>query len=419
MKLPKENALAAVHKWALGREPVWSQADIDALCTRMIAMSSLITPHIVMDVALDAPQIQQVLLARVLSTIDEWLVRAAAGVRASLRLRPVVRTENGSPALGLRSATLAELDAIEGMGRETIADVARTLALHTGIRSIDHLDAVPGLGATRLKSLKAKGYLDQPIAMLVSPSLLAFVRNPTLSTFLTLMDRTDLELSFGDSNSLQLHPPQGGAPIVRLVRLLTIIQDDAQRRLSPAAGMLASHAQQLLRRDSLIQRYRNELVTTNGEVVISGAYREAMINLVNGAARTIRLAHFVATASHSDNVPGSLTIIEAIEARAAAGVEVRVILDRDRPGDPYLSHQINKPVITRLRAAGVKIKEDPPATLLHLKLAISDGRRVMVGSHNLTTSSIARTHELSVILDSKEIVQEYVARFDNLWTEFT
>ena len=416
MNLLKESALETVEQWAKDRGPSWSASDIDGLCKQLVTISSLVTPHVVEDIPLDSAQGQQVLILRVQSAIDDWLVRAAAGLRASLKLEPLLHSHDGSLALGLRSATFDELDAINGMGHESVSDVARALALHPGIRSIEDLDAVPGIGTARLKNIQEEGYLDQPSMMLVSPSLLAFAHEPTLTTLLSLMDHTDMELVLGDTNRLQRHPPKGDSTLARLSRLLDSVQDEAQRRLSPTSGILASQAIEQLRRDTLIRRYRDAFITTDGELVINDAYRDAMIKLINRANKTIRMAHFVATASSDDDGnPASLAVIEALEARVAAGVDVRVMLDRDRPVDPYMSRHINRPVITRLRAAGITVKEDDPARLFHSKLLVSDEKRAILGSHNLTTASITRTHELSVILESEAVAVKYAARFDDLW----
>jgi phosphatidylserine/phosphatidylglycerophosphate/cardiolipin synthase-like enzyme len=126
---------------------------------------------------------------------------------------------------------------------------------------------------------------------------------------------------------------------------------------------------------------------------------------------------FVATASAGNaDEPGSLVIIETLEARAAAGVKVRVILDQDEPAAPYKSGIINHPLVKRLGDAGITVKLDTPSILLHSKFFVVDEAAVVLGSHNLTKASMTETHEVSVLLEGSTPAKAFAQRFDTLWT---
>jgi hypothetical protein len=405
-----------VTQLSAGRRPAWSAGEIDRICTKLIALSAVVTPHVVDDVTLSDAEMQRYLVARTWSAIGGWLVRAAAEVRRSLQIGSPVRKANGELAMGLRASTTAELEAVANLGHDRATRIARAVTLQPDIRKIADLDAVSGIGPAILSGLHAGAYLDQPRAALASPTLLAFALNPAPETYLAVLDGSDIELVFGDGNTMGRRPPLGGTPFERFIRLLDLAQTDAQRRLTPLSGALASQAKRLLARQELQQRYRNALSATDGALVVDDAYAQAMVNLINAASANVRLAVFLATASTAGAAgTGSLVVIQALEACAAAGKTVKVILDRDRPTDPYHSTQINRPVVDRLRAAGVTVKQDKVETLFHSKFLVTDTSHVIVGSHNLTSSSIARTHEVSVQLDSPAIAGAFAARFDALW----
>jgi competence protein ComEA len=56
--------------------------------------------------------------------------------------------------VSLSSATLAELDALPGVGPVTAQKILDYRADHGGFRSIDDLDAIPGIGPARIEQLR-------------------------------------------------------------------------------------------------------------------------------------------------------------------------------------------------------------------------------------------------------------------------
>jgi competence protein ComEA len=55
--------------------------------------------------------------------------------------------------VSLSSATLAELDALPGIGPVTAQKIVDHRAQHGGFRSVDDLDAIPGIGPARIEQL--------------------------------------------------------------------------------------------------------------------------------------------------------------------------------------------------------------------------------------------------------------------------
>jgi competence protein ComEA len=77
--------------------------------------------------------------------------RAAAGGSG-----PVATASGGQPAgpVHLSTATLAELDALPGVGPVTAQKILDYRAQHGAFTSVDELDAIPGIGAARLEQLR-------------------------------------------------------------------------------------------------------------------------------------------------------------------------------------------------------------------------------------------------------------------------
>ncbi|MBK8986496.1 MAG: helix-hairpin-helix domain-containing protein [Chloroflexi bacterium] len=110
-------------------------------------------------------------------------------------------------------------------------------------------------------------------------------------------------------------------------------------------------------------------------------------------------------------------LLEALVAAHNRGVAVRVLLDADRPEDPYRSSVINAPAQAYLTAAGIPVQFDSTERLLHSKYLVADGSLVILGSHNWSAGSYFVYDDLSLVIQSVELAQTLTARFVSLWQE--
>ena len=74
------------------------------------------------------------------------------------------RTPGGGPTaaagadapISLGSATLEQLDSVDGIGPVTAQDILDYRDQHGGFSSVEELDEVPGIGPATMESLKAR-----------------------------------------------------------------------------------------------------------------------------------------------------------------------------------------------------------------------------------------------------------------------
>ena len=148
--------------------------------------------------------------------------------------------------------------------------------------------------------------------------------------------------------------------------------------------------------------------------VLSGShYYYHLLELISQADASVLVLMFHA-ALPDENHP-TQQLLAALVAAKARGLDVRVILDRDRETDPYKSTVINTAALTFLNEQGVLCRFDSPERLLHTKLVILDGRWSLVGSHNWSAGSYFHFDDMTLAVDSEQVAQRYVERFEAAW----
>jgi cardiolipin synthase len=122
-----------------------------------------------------------------------------------------------------------------------------------------------------------------------------------------------------------------------------------------------------------------------------------------GGARRLRRRYLKAigaarervTMAHAYFLPDR-HLVRSITAAARRGVRVRILL----PGRSDVAgfRPATRRLYRRLLAAGVELREWP-ATVLHAKVAVADGRRLLLGSFNLDPFSLANLEALAEVED--------------------
>lgn len=409
-----------VEAWSRGRAIAWTAHEKIAVATALQTLSDQVTPHVVIDDAGAAMRVQEILVDRAIDALEAWLCRAAAALRHSLGVQAPRMVPGGTAlALGLRSASHAELEALPGVGEELAAEIGRHLALHPGRVEVDELLAVDGIGPQRLELLRRYAYVDQPRVRLVSPSLWSFALDPGIDTFLEVLENTDLAFSYGDHTAIVRRlPTMGGSVAQRLTHMIEVVTEQLERRAAMVDGVVASAAMRRLERHDKRATLLGASTSVRGQLLVDAHYVAAVEDVIDGARTRVSLMVFLGTAAAGiPGHPGPLVLIDALEAAVARGVTVRVILDQDDGGEPYGSYWINRPLLQRLRQSGIEVRFDREDVLMHSKVLVVDGRTAVVGSHNWTRTGFNDAHELSVLLEGEAVAASFEARFAALWAQ--
>jgi phosphatidylserine/phosphatidylglycerophosphate/cardiolipin synthase-like enzyme len=121
--------------------------------------------------------------------------------------------------------------------------------------------------------------------------------------------------------------------------------------------------------------------------------RSRLVSVINAATKTLDVEEL----EFSDS-----TVVNAIVARAKAGVTVRVVLET--PGD-YSSQ------VSAIKAAGGTVVgySDPDGFYIHAKAMVADyglsTQEVEAGSMNISSNSLANNRELGIILTGTGVAQ--------------
>ncbi|MEU1271008.1 phospholipase D-like domain-containing protein [Streptomyces sp. NPDC005799] len=121
--------------------------------------------------------------------------------------------------------------------------------------------------------------------------------------------------------------------------------------------------------------------------------RSRLLSVINAATKTLDVEEL----EFSDS-----TVVDAIAARAKAGVKVRVVLET--PGD-YASE------VSEIKAAGGTVVgySDPNGFYIHAKAMVADyglsTQEVEAGSMNISSNSLSSNRELGIILTGTGVAQ--------------
>lgn len=105
-------------------------------------------------------------------------------------------------------------------------------------------------------------------------------------------------------------------------------------------------------------------------------------------------------------------IADAIVAAKKRGVTVRLMTDRENAGQ-----SAQKKALDVVTAAGIPIKDNTHAGILHLKVSIIDSSTVTTGSFNYTKSAQSINDENLVLIRNASINSQYEAEFNRMWSD--
>lgn len=128
-----------------------------------------------------------------------------------------------------------------------------------------------------------------------------------------------------------------------------------------------------------------------------------LANIIVSAKSSVDMAIYSFT---DKNIASAL-----IEAKKR-GVAVRVISDRE-----CSQEQSQKELLNSLKSAGVPVKVNSHAGLMHLKVTIADRQTVTTGSFNYTYSAETENDEVFVVLNDPKVAGDFDGEFDRMWDD--
>ena len=160
-------------------------------------------------------------------------------------------------------------------------------------------------------------------------------------------------------------------------------------------------------------RLRKKIITRPGQIIVLAdrEYYDTLTSLIQHARQRIDMTMFIFKTTSSPRNRAVLLVKELGRA-AARKTRIRVILEKSDYDDNL--NKENSKVAKKLRKKGIKVIFDSPKTTTHAKLVVVDRRYCLVGSHNLTHSALAYNHELSLLVDSRDLAEELLKYMDKL-----
>ena len=147
---------------------------------------------------------------------------------------------------------------------------------------------------------------------------------------------------------------------------------------------------------------------SSATLLSDGAYSGTLVHRIREAKRRIICAFYLfKVAERRGNLPAGIAA-ELVQARRR-GVEVTVILEGSKPVG-----RENRAAAGILSRGGVRVVFPGRERVTHVKAVVVDGRYVLIGSHNLTHSALARNSELSVLLDSPQLAAQVTSYLEQI-----
>ena len=136
---------------------------------------------------------------------------------------------------------------------------------------------------------------------------------------------------------------------------------------------------------------------------LAGSIPEKLIVLIDSAQESIHVASF-----EFDLTP----VVEALIRAHDRGVDVRWITDDEHGIE---ADEEDHGLFEMLEDAGIEVKDDQRAALMHNKFWVFDGRTVWTGSTNITQNGGFRNNNNVIVIQSTRVAEIYEREFQEMW----
>lgn len=152
--------------------------------------------------------------------------------------------------------------------------------------------------------------------------------------------------------------------------------------------------------------YRGDVAGTYYEILVNYAVLRDVFQKTMLSDKRIKILMYIATISKATR-----RYYDLLAEKSSEGVETAILLN----GASNMCRRYNEPVVEYLKAKGVE-RAMLSRSFVHAKLFILDDT-VVIGSHNLTSASVAGRMELAIAIKSNNLANALDTVFEDLWSK--
>ncbi|MBA7663052.1 putative cardiolipin synthase YwiE [subsurface metagenome] len=139
----------------------------------------------------------------------------------------------------------------------------------------------------------------------------------------------------------------------------------------------------------------------------------AYLQGIQSAEKTISISCFKFHLPKKEKVLGTRVLLDHLLIAKRRGINIRILIHFRQPRDQVTT--ANRDVIRELKAAKVNVRSLRNNRMCHAKFMIIDNTIGILGSHNLSMSSLRRNFEASVVFTEDSIIAPLQNKFDDLF----
>lgn len=372
------------------------------------------------DIALEDFHVEECLRAAIQSELSYYLHQIFKFNDSLFYSTPLDEKDKGevvrctyTPKVDLNTATALELKNLPGIGPVTAQRIIEYRNKHR-IRKCEEMFRIKGINADAYASFVNLVYVETDTRYsFLSKNELEFIDSPTFENFIKLVKDKHYILNHNIFYSDQESTEQ------KLLYFIQRIRDNLEgspfrkrRQIGIRASRLKSRYEQLDNAKKIADKFQDE--KSNGVLLSNTGYLHFIKKILEQSKIRIYVAMFFLRFTNDEKYP-TYPLIKEIEKAHERGVDVRIVIDKDREEDPYQSSQINKDVYEHLKAKKIPVRFDTPERGLHSKIVIIDDDITVTGSHNWTAGSFYQYDDKSVYIESQSTNRFYQEWFIELW----
>ena len=148
------------------------------------------------------------------------------------------------------------------------------------------------------------------------------------------------------------------------------------------------------------------------ELLEDRQYAPELISLLEDARQSVKVCMFQAVVYPGYSGSPGNAILSALAQARKRGVSVEVVLEDG--GSLEEVKRTNRQAAEFLKKSGVDVYLDGEGVTTHTKFVIIDSAIAVVGSTNWTYAALAKNHELSVVLHSRDVALKMNRYFESV-----